>query len=208
MLYPVADIFHSLQGEGHFVGYPMTFVRLAGCSVTDCHIRQECDEAPWKAQWKLRTTDVVDAVKNKRASGIVCITGGEPTDHDLIPLVCALHDAGYRVHLETSGCRPVLGIPIEWITVSPKVLDRDGFQQRTGHALKVVVRPEWDTMKAWDIIKSFDATTDFFHRYLQPLTVDGKAVNLPQVIALLQHDMNGGGRWALSTQAHRAWGLK
>lgn len=47
MKYPVTSVFRSLQGEGHFVGYPMTFVRLAGCSVQDCMIRAVCDEAPW-----------------------------------------------------------------------------------------------------------------------------------------------------------------
>ena len=26
-------VFHTLQGEGHLLGQPMTFVRLAGCSV-------------------------------------------------------------------------------------------------------------------------------------------------------------------------------
>jgi organic radical activating enzyme len=203
MMYPVADIFWSLQGEGHFVGAPMTFVRLAGCSVLGCSIRAECDEAPWKAQWSMRTLDIVDRVKTIRASGIVCITGGEPTDHDLIPLVCALHESGYRVHIETSGVRPVMGIPIEWLTVSPKSGD---YRQRVGHTLKIVVRPEWKD--PWCVIKSLDTGADFFHRYLQPLTVNGAPVNLQQVKDLLDDMHNGGGRWFLSTQAHRTWGMK
>lgn len=33
MIYPVAEIFHSLQGEGVWTGTPMMFVRLAGCNV-------------------------------------------------------------------------------------------------------------------------------------------------------------------------------
>ncbi len=208
MIYPVSDIFRSLQGEGHHVGYPMTFVRLAGCSVGECHIRSECDEAPWKAKWRLRVTDIVDSVKLKQSTGIVCITGGEPTDHDLIPLVAGLHDAGFRVHLETSGVRSVLGMPIEWITVSPKVMAPGGLQQRVGHTLKIVVRPEWDAARAWSIIRSFDADTDFFHRYLQPLYAADGSSNIEVVKALLLGGDNGGARWALSTQAHKAWGLR
>jgi 7-carboxy-7-deazaguanine synthase len=89
MNYPITSIFRSLQGEGHFVGYPMTFVRLAGCGVTNCHIRKECDEAPWKAEHTLDAAGVVAECQRLRGSGIVCISGGEPTDHDLLPLVSA-----------------------------------------------------------------------------------------------------------------------
>src|SRR5208282_1691152 len=106
-MYPVTKIFHSLQGEGHFVGYPMVFVRLAGCSVLDCHIRAECDEAPWKATERLEATVIAARAASLSPGGIACITGGEPTDHDLVPLVASLRDVGMRVHMETSGLRPV-----------------------------------------------------------------------------------------------------
>lgn len=207
MIYPVADVFRSIQGEGHFVGYPMTFIRLAGCSVTACHIRQECDEAPWKATFRADALELVSRVRELHPNGIVCITGGEPTDHDLLPLASTLRDAGYRVHLETSGARPVTGFPLEWITVSPKT---GQYSQRSGHTLKLVVRPEWgDAVTAWDYVCSYDVNSDFFHRYLQPLTVDGKPVNLDTVIEMVANGYrNNNGRWALSWQAHRAWGLR
>lgn len=212
MTYPIADIFFSLQGEGHFVGYPMVFVRLAGCSVVGCHIRDECDEAPWKMTERLSLDDVILRVRALTSKGIVCITGGEPTDHEILPLICALHDAGFRVHMETSGVRPVSGYPLEWLTVSPKLF---GFSQtvvRTGHTLKIVVRPDWGD-NAWNIIKGFEAGTDFFHRYLQPLTIDGEPVNLRQVTDMLLNldgpaGGNGDAKWALSVQAHRGWALK
>lgn len=207
MIYPVSEIFRSIQGEGHFVGYPMTFVRLAGCSVLDCHIRAECDEAPWKATGRMSIVEILLMVRSLHPNGIVCITGGEPTDHDVLPLVAALRDEGYRVHMETSGARSVMGYPLEWLTVSPKTGD---YVQRVGHTLKIVVRPEWgDAVKAWDYVCSFDANTDFFHRYLQPLTVDGKPINLNTVVEMVSNGYrNSNGRWALSWQAHRAWGLK
>lgn len=208
MIYPVSEIFVSLQGEGHFVGYPMAFVRLAGCSVVSCSIRKDCDEAPWKAKHSLRVRDIVDNIKAQGFhSGIVCISGGEPTDHDLLPLVVMLRNEGYRVHLETSGVRSVEGLPLDWITVSPKTSD---YKQRQGHTLKIVVRPEWgDVARAWEFIAGISDCTNFFHRYLQPLWRDGAAVNLLQVIEMLTSGYrNAGGIWALSTQAHKTWGVR
>jgi 7-carboxy-7-deazaguanine synthase len=220
--YPITDIFYSLQGEGHFVGYPMVFVRLAGCSVQECHIRKECDEAPWKAREVLseeeilsRVRDVVSAKRmrspvvrtagDQHAGGnnIVCITGGEPTDHDLTSLLSVLRDTGYRLHIETSGVRAITGIPFEWITVSPKTKD---YVQRSGHTLKVVVRPEWDELQAWREVEEYDRGTEFFHRYLQPTTLLGRPVNTEVVTKMLLGGWNAG-RWALSTQGHRYWNL-
>jgi organic radical activating enzyme len=47
------------------------------------------------------------------------ITGGEPLLHDLTALTQALHRAGLRVHIETSGSSPLSG-SLDWITLSPK----------------------------------------------------------------------------------------
>lgn len=128
-------------------------------------------------------------------STTVCITGGEPTDHDLLPLIHAL-GTRFRIHLETSGKRAVHGYPLEWITVSPK---HSSYVQRTGHALKVVVRPEW----TWDHVNEFNNGTNFFHRYLQPLMTVSGETNAAQVIAMVAES---GGMWSLSTQAHKTWG--
>lgn len=211
MMYPITEVFHSLQGEGHFIGYPMTFIRFAGCSVTECSIRSRCDEAPWKSNFRLRACDVVDTVRGKspsRDTGIVCLTGGEPADHDLLPIVSSLRDIGYRVHIETSGENSIEGIPFDWITVSPKT---PRYKQRQGHTLKLVVLPEWgDSASAWGYVAGLSDDTDFFHRYLQPLSnASGEPVNLPQVVEMLTMGYrNNGSRWAMSTQAHKNWKVK
>lgn len=40
MKYPVAEIFFTIQGEGHLRGFQQTFIRLAGCSVR-CPLRRD-----------------------------------------------------------------------------------------------------------------------------------------------------------------------
>lgn len=204
MKYPVTEIFLSAQGEGHFVGYRMAFVRLAGCSVADCHIRAQCDEAPWKATLgKMTEAEIVGHVRGLQTIGRVCITGGEPSDHNLVPLVCALKDAGYLVHVETSGVRPLEGIAIDWLTVSPKAQLR----QRHGNEMKLVVIPEWHA-DPWAYIRGTADDTQFFHYYLQPLYgADGRPVNLDLVLGLITSD-NNNGKWALSEQRHKDWGVK
>lgn len=201
MKYPVSSLFKTLQGEGHFVGYPAVFVRLAGCSVAGCAIRKECDEAPWKATESLTPPELALRAWQLGPGGICVITGGEPVDHDLRPLIDLLRSYGMKIHVETSGAYSLDGYPIDWLTVSPKTPD---YVQRVGHTLKVVVRPEW----GWDDVLARDRAATFLHRYLQPMTEPDGSTNLAQVIAMLTSRENPGGRWALSTQAHKAWGLR
>lgn len=137
MNYPVAEIFSSIQGEGAYVGLPMTFIRLAGCSVgrplsstdplfpvyTRCHPAVGpsfiCD-TDYRRTINMNEESLLDAVK-ENSPRVVCLTGGEPLIHDLAPLVGALSEGGYGVHLETSGTRiipPDLGL--SWVSCSPK----------------------------------------------------------------------------------------
>jgi organic radical activating enzyme len=63
----------------------------------------------------------------KRVVPHVCLTGGEPTIHDLRPLISELRSAGCRIHLETNGSAPrtLMGSlsSVAYITASPKLPD-------------------------------------------------------------------------------------
>lgn len=205
MTYPITEIFRTLQGEGRFVGYPAVFVRLAGCSLwgrKECHLADECDTEPTRVREHLEAEDVLARVEAlAQPGGIVVITGGEPTDYDLLPLFRVMGRAGHRLHLETSGKHDIDLARgwLECLTVSPK---NPNYRQRIGDVLKVVVRPNW----SWVEIEELDRSTTFYSRYLQPLTgTDGQPMNLAHVMNLLQDACNREARWALSSQAHRYW---
>ena len=73
--YPIAEIFYSIQGEGRWTGRPMVFLRLAGCSVSGCHIRDVCD-TDW-SHGKAATLDGIAAQLEAFPTGApVSITGG------------------------------------------------------------------------------------------------------------------------------------
>jgi 7-carboxy-7-deazaguanine synthase len=124
--YRVNDIYATIQGEGKMVGTPMILLRLHGCSVgcTFCDTKETWatgDAAlPWRRAtlgeargsnelWaELDEDSLVRAVCEERdgnAPGVewVLLTGGEPAEQPIRPLVRALHGAGFRVALETSG---------------------------------------------------------------------------------------------------------
>jgi organic radical activating enzyme len=114
---PVMEAFYTLQGEGVHTGKAAYFIRLAGCDV-GCYW---CDvKESWEAE-KHPVLSIETIVENaqKYPARIAVITGGEPLMHNLNLLTDALHKAGFRTHIETSGAHPLSG-SFDWICLSPK----------------------------------------------------------------------------------------
>ncbi len=163
--YPVMEHFYTLQGEGFFSGQAAYFIRLGGCDVgcVWCDVKESWDA---DAHPRMTITEIV-SVAASFPGRIAVITGGEPCMHDLGPLTAALHEAGFRTHIETSGSHPLSG-ELNWVTLSPKkfkapvdsafakadelkiiVFNKSDFKWAEEHAAKVshdcrlYLQPEW-----------------------------------------------------------------
>lgn len=113
---PLMEAFYTIQGEGYHKGSAAYFIRLGGCDV-GCHW---CDvKESWDAQ--LHPPQDVDEIveKSTNHSGIVVITGGEPTLYNLAPLTTKLKAQQLRTHIETSGAHQLTG-NWDWVCLSPK----------------------------------------------------------------------------------------
>ena len=114
---PVMEHFYTLQGEGYHQGKAAYFIRLGGCDVgcVWCDVKDS-----WDAD-KHPLLKIEDLILNisKTATEIVVITGGEPLMHNLDELTAALHEAGLKTNIETSGAHPLSG-SWDWICLSPK----------------------------------------------------------------------------------------
>lgn len=113
----IKEIFQSVQGEGSYTGCPVVFVRFAGCPV-GC---SWCD-TNYKEGKDMTAEEVSIEVQKLATSGIVVITGGEPTAQlpALRELTKLLHIRGYEVHIETSGYVDLDYDMFDWIVCSPK----------------------------------------------------------------------------------------
>lgn len=146
----------------------------------------------------------------------ICITGGEPMMHNLLPLAALFLSKGVMVHIETSGTVPLdrgfddgqgnhLPTWAErecWITVSPKfgVLDEMLFR---ANEIKLLVDKDFDVEKLPSIMRNRSLRATVF---VQPVngehTIDKD--NLQRCLDLqLQHPL-----WRVSTQLHKIWGVR
>ena len=122
VIYPIIEIFTSIQGEGFHTGKGTTFIRVAGCNLrcSWCDTQNSFDLS--KAQW-MSAEEIVDQAQIPHHH--VVITGGEPTLYDLGPLARELHKLGKYVAIETNGTNPIPAKwAIDWVTASPKPSSR------------------------------------------------------------------------------------
>lgn len=199
--YPLARdaIFWTLQGEGHLRGTQMAFIRLAGCSVgcpqcdTDYGVHERADLSEIIGR-------VLDVTPKATRDKWAWVTGGEPTDHDVKPLLKALRMAGYATAIATSGIRRVIP-PVDWLSVSPHT---PVLTQRFGSELKLVDGLGGIDLERWSD-ENPDDTTDFMLRYVQPLSVCGveSKASVERCLEFLKTHSN----WSLSRQDHHHWGV-
>ena len=186
-------IFTTIQGEGHLAGTTQVFLRLAGCSVgcpgcdTDYSVdsRAELDEIVNRIYREFVALDT-------KVDPFIWITGGEPTDHDLKPLISEFHRYNWKVGVATSGVRS-MSIPVEWLSVSPHSMN---LQQRFGNEIKLV--PGLHNFDASQFIERFDnGSLRFWFKYLQPLDGDPDSIELCKAIWRAHPD------WGISIQQHK-----
>lgn len=121
--YPIAEKFKAPQGEGVHTGVPMAFIRTVGCSVghkvcTACDT--EFDKTyPALGGGMFTPADLVawiqEHVPGDGPYQHACITGGEPFDRDLRPLIFACVNEDITCHIETSGTK----LP-PWLRADPR----------------------------------------------------------------------------------------
>jgi 7-carboxy-7-deazaguanine synthase len=198
--YPLAPngVFRSIQGEGALLGVPMVFVRLAGCSV-GCPL---CD-TDYRVAEKRTAGSIADRVDVVAEDAEwVWITGGEPTDHDLTPLVAALRPTGRKLALATSGARAVQigGVTggFDFLGVSPH--DPARWAQRRGDQVNLVLGLNGHGIDSfWPLRAEFER--GFPHRYVTPCA--GDAESLGQCLEWVARCSG----WRLGVQAQKVWGV-
>ena len=182
-MYNINEIFYSLQGEGHWTGTPMVFVRFSGCNLR-CPF---CD-TDFESGEQMDAQTILNTVKECGANcRRVVFTGGEPGLQLDSALVDLFHDNGYTIHIETNGTRK-LPEGIDWITISPKNDWQEGIKLSLTKADEIKLVYTGQDVKKWE---SFDAK---FH-YLQPCSCQ----NTKEVVTyIMSHPI-----WQLSLQTHK-----
>ena len=177
------------------------FLRFAACNLacTWC----DTDFAPEGAT--RHTADAIAAgllALDTGGSRMVVVTGGEPTLQWDAPLADALHAAGFRIHMESNGTRPLAGA-VDWLTVSPKPQFHPASIALVGDLplaeLKVVIDDTVDET-------TLDRYTDRYrceHYFAQPCMNADYDRHLARTLALV----HARPRWRVSLQLHKILGV-
>jgi 7-carboxy-7-deazaguanine synthase len=206
LTYPIVETFHSIQGEGAWIGTNAFFIRLAGC---DVHCPWCDTKESWNAQrhGKVAVNDLAKMVRTANPA-IAVITGGEPLMHDLDQLCRTIKSAltSVRLHLETSGAHNLSGV-FDWITLSPKIYKPPVPEiYKYVDELKVVVENpadlDWAISQEKLIDRAMEVTGKPILKYLQP------EWNSPEAQKIVFDFILKNSQWRMSLQTHKLLGVR
>src|SRR5437667_11393109 len=131
----IAEIFHSLQGEGSLVGVPSVFVRTSGCNLRcvwcDTPYTSWQPEGP---EWSIGK--ILQTVQRHRSRHVV-ITGGEPLlARDIEELTDKIKAQGAHITIETAATifKPVA---CDLVSMSPKLSNSTPWKRASGKFAKM-----------------------------------------------------------------------
>ena len=220
--YKINELFETIQGEGAFTGQPSIFIRLQGCPVA-------CSWCDTKHTWEINLEDKVDQQtmmnksvesdhwsplsasemitifeSNKYHAKHIVITGGEPCMVDLTPLCFEFEKQGYSCQIETSGTFEVQTTDNCWVTVSPKINMKGGYEilasaMQRANEIKHPVATEQhvDDLKA--LLNEHNIKEKPI--YLQPISQKERGTELA-IKTCIENN------WRLSIQVHKYIGIE
>jgi 7-carboxy-7-deazaguanine synthase len=221
MNYPVNDCYTCVQGEGVLTGVAMVLLRLHGCAVGCpwCDTKETWEHTPEHEQASITdalgsnpkytlmsAAAIANHIRQNHPGPVwILLTGGEPAQYPLKPLIDALHSHGYKVALETSGTEVGhLDAGIDWVCVSPKI-DMPGGKAvlpaagSSADEIKHVVGRQGD-IDALDVLLAANRLKESVQLCLQPVSTSQKAT------ALCLETVQTRG-WRLSIQMHKYIGV-
>lgn len=147
----IAEIFHSIQGEGELAGVPSIFVRSSGCNLR-C---SWCDTpyASWHPEGAQRSVaDIMAVIENFPVTRHVVLTGGEPMiAKEMKVLAAAVRASGRHITIETAGTVMPAGIDCDLASLSPKLLNSapDPLTEAAWRRKHEATRWQPDVVRAW-----------------------------------------------------------
>jgi 7-carboxy-7-deazaguanine synthase len=126
----LAELFHSIQGEGKLVGVPSIFVRASGCNLrcTWC----DTPYASWEPEGDdVPVTEIVRRVLEYNCRHVV-LTGGEPMIMpDVVELADSLKSEGFHITVETAATvyKPA---KMDLASLSPKLSNSTPYERDGG----------------------------------------------------------------------------
>ena len=220
--YKINELFETIQGEGSYTGQPSIFLRLQGCPVgcSWCDTKhtweidikdqvpsREMIEKPQESEaWSsMSIEDIIDTFKKEgyHAKHVV-ITGGEPCMEDLTPLCHSLEEHGYSCQIETSGTFEIRTTENCWVTVSPKINMKGGYDilssaMQRANEIKHPIATEAHV----DDLKNLLVSHQVEHKpvFLQPISQKARATELA-IKTCIENN------WRLSVQVHKYLGIE
>jgi 7-carboxy-7-deazaguanine synthase len=172
----IAEVFHSIQGEGRHAGVPSVFVRTSGCNLR-CWF---CDTpyTSWQPEGAERSIDsLIEQVQSYDCEHVV-ITGGEPMlVRDIVPLSERLHESGHYLTIETAGTVD-LPVAADLMSISPKL------SNSTPHGADWAARHD-ERRDAPDVILRL--TSSYDHQLKFVIDVPGDVAEVEQYLAEFPH---------------------